>query len=74
MKKIIIDGIEYGLTPSQPQNNKERIEVMGFHKYGGGISNVNGRTFNEYRFHTWDDIPEEKHSAIKQAIEQVLNE
>lgn len=52
---------------------KERIEVEGFFESGGTLSNVSGKTYREYKFHTHYPIQKEKYSEIKQSIEKIIN-
>src|SRR5262245_3207747 len=81
MKKIIIDGIEYDITPSNPvteRNSPERIEVLKC--WADSVTydlNRDGKMKNpvyKHYYHTNRSIPEEKLVHIKQAIEQVLND
>lgn len=52
----------------------QRIEVGKVWRASGGISNLDGKPFHAYHFNSASEIPTEKLPAIKQAIEQVLND
>lgn len=59
---------------SQSSAKKERVEVSSIIRLGGGIDDFTGKPISEYRFKTFQRMPDDKFPAIKEAIEKILNQ